>query len=143
LKKYRLNITALQETRWQGKDLMDMKSHTIFYDGKEKGTREFGLAVVVDRIMKRNVLDFKTVDERICILRIKTKFLNLSCINLHDPTEKKDEIEKEGFHQKLEEVYNICPSNDIKILLGELNAKIGREEICQGLIGRQFTFKTK
>jgi len=28
LKEYRLAITALQETRWQGKkDLMDMKSH--------------------------------------------------------------------------------------------------------------------
>jgi hypothetical protein len=29
LKEYRLAITALQETRWQGKDIMDMKSHTI------------------------------------------------------------------------------------------------------------------
>jgi hypothetical protein len=29
LKEYRLAITALQETRWQGKDIMDMKSHTF------------------------------------------------------------------------------------------------------------------
>jgi len=63
LKEDRLAITALQETRWQGKDIMDMKSHTLFYSGKEGRTREFGVAFVVERNMKRNVLDFKAVDE--------------------------------------------------------------------------------
>jgi uridine phosphorylase len=74
LKQYRVNITALQETRWQAKDIMDMESYTLFQSGKKKGTREFGVAFVVDRSKKRNVLDFKAVDETTCILRIKTKF---------------------------------------------------------------------
>jgi hypothetical protein len=34
IKEYRLAITALQQTRWQGKDVMDIKSHTLFYSGK-------------------------------------------------------------------------------------------------------------
>jgi exonuclease III len=93
LKQYKVDITALQETRWQGKDITDMKSHTLFYSGKEEGTREFGVAFIVERNMKRNVLDFKAVDERICVLRIKTKFHNLSFINVHAPTEEKEEIE--------------------------------------------------
>ena len=38
LKEYRLAITALQETRCQGKDLMDMKSHTHLHWERE-GTR--------------------------------------------------------------------------------------------------------
>jgi len=63
IKEHRLAITALQETRWQGKDIMDMKSHTLFYSGKDEGTREFGVAFVVERNMKWNVLDFKAVDE--------------------------------------------------------------------------------
>jgi exonuclease III len=67
LKEYRLAIMALQETRWQGKDIMDMKSHTLFYSGKEEGTREFGVAIVVERNMKWNVLDFKADDERRCV----------------------------------------------------------------------------
>jgi hypothetical protein len=29
LKQYKLDITALQETRWQGKNIMVMKSHTL------------------------------------------------------------------------------------------------------------------
>ena len=78
LKEYRLGITALQETGWQGKDIMDMKSHTLFYSGKEERTREFGVAIIVGRSMKMNVLEFKAIDERITVLRIKTKFQNVS-----------------------------------------------------------------
>jgi hypothetical protein len=115
---------------------MDMKSHTLFYSGKEEGTRELQVAIIVEKSMKRNILDFKAVDERICVLRIKTKFHNTSFINVDAPTEEKEEIEKEAFYQKVEEVCDACPSNDINILLGDLNAKVGREQIYQGLIGR-------
>ena len=63
LKEYKLAIMALQETRWQGKDIMDKKSHTLFCSGKEGGTREFGVAFVVERSMKQGILDFKAVDK--------------------------------------------------------------------------------
>jgi len=79
-----------------------MKSHTLFCSGKEGGNREFGVAFLVERNKKRNVLDFKAVDERMCVLRIKTKFQNLNLINAHDLTEEKGELEKEAFYQKVE-----------------------------------------
>jgi exonuclease III len=136
LKEYRFAIMVLQETRWQGKNIMDMKLHTLFYSRKEEGTTEFGVAFAVERNMKMNVLDFKAVEERICILRIETRFQNVSFINVHAPTEEKEEPEKEAFHQKVEEVFDSCPFKDIKIVLGDWNAKVGREEIYQGLTGK-------
>jgi len=42
---------------------MDMTSHTLFHSGKEEGSREFGVAFVVERNAKQNVLDFKAVSE--------------------------------------------------------------------------------
>ena len=110
LNEYRIAITALQETRWlQGKDIMHMKSHTLCYSDKEKGVRKFGVAFVVERNMERNVLDFKAIDERICVLRIKTKFKNMSLINVHAPTEEKEKSERETFYQKVEETYDVPP----------------------------------
>ena len=97
---------------------MDMKSHTHFYSGKEEGTREFWVTFIVERSMKRKVLYFKAIDERICVLRIKTKFQNVSFVKVHVPTEGKEEVEKEAFYQKVEEVYDSCLSNDIKICWG-------------------------
>jgi hypothetical protein len=58
----------------------------------------------------------------------------LYVFTLHAPTEEKEDIEKEVFYQKVEDVYDSCPSNDIKIVLGDLNTKVGHEEIYQGLI---------
>jgi hypothetical protein len=54
------------------------------------------------------------------------KFHNVSLISVHAPTEEKDEIEKESFYQKAE-VYDSCPSNDIKRLLGDFNTTVGRK----------------
>jgi endonuclease/exonuclease/phosphatase family metal-dependent hydrolase len=36
----------------------------------------------------------------------------------------------------MEEEYGICPSNDTKVLMGDVNAKIGREEVYRRLIRR-------
>ena len=46
---------------------------------------------------------------------------------MHAPTEEKEELEKEAYYQKVEDIYNLRPSNDIKIVLGDWNAKVGRE----------------
>ena len=78
--------------------------------------------------MNRNVLDFKAVDNRICILRIKTIFHNQSCINVHAATEGKGEMEEVTSHQKMKEVYDICLYNNIKVLVGDLNVSIRRQE---------------
>ena len=48
---------------------------------------------MVVRTMNRNVLGFKSVDNRLCILRIRTIFHNQSCINVHAATEGKVEME--------------------------------------------------
>jgi len=63
------------------------------------------------------------------VLRIKTRFQNISLINVHDPTEEKEELEKEAFYQKVEEIYDSHPFDDIKIMLVYWDAKVGREEI--------------
>jgi hypothetical protein len=69
---------------------------THFYSDKEKGSREIGVAFVVERNKERNVLDFKAI----CILRIKGKLRNLSCVKVctgfprrNDERERKTFIE--------------------------------------------------
>jgi hypothetical protein len=59
------------------------------------------VAFVVVRTMNRNVLDFKAVDKRICIVRIIAKFLNQSFITVHAATDEKVEMEEVTCHQKM------------------------------------------
>jgi hypothetical protein len=51
--------------------------------------------------------------------------------------EDKDETEKDEFYSQPERTYDSAPSNDIKMIIGDLNAKLGKEEIYKGTIGKQ------
>jgi hypothetical protein len=57
--------------------------HLILYTGKEIGNREFGVTFVVDKSIKGSFLGFKAIDDRICVLRIKSKFVNIALIHVH------------------------------------------------------------
>ena len=48
---------------------------------------------------------------------------------MHAATQEKEELEKEAFCQKVDSVCDSCPSSVINKVLGEWNAKVGREEI--------------
>lgn len=93
------------------------------------------MAFIVKKAMKASILGFEPVNNRISSLRIRTQFFNIAIINIYAPTEEIDEETKEIFYQELEQAYNRLFSNDIKIIVGDANAKIGKEEIYFGTIG--------
>ncbi|CAG9838058.1 unnamed protein product [Diabrotica balteata] len=59
-----------------------------------------------------------------------------SLINTYATTNDKPEEIKEQFFEDLEQSYRRCPKNDIKILLGDMNARIGRERVFMPTIGK-------
>jgi hypothetical protein len=44
---------------------------------------------------------------------------------------------KDRFHDELEQVFDKFPKYHMKILLGDLNAKVGREDIFKTTIGNE------
>lgn len=64
------------------------------------------------------------------------RFYNISMINVYAPTEDKDDNLKDEFYNKLERVLDALPSNDVKIILGDLNAKVGKQEEFRSIVGR-------
>ena len=84
-------------------------------------------------VIRRNYLI--PINEIICILRVRTKFFNMSLINIYAPIEEKEESIEDQFYAKLEQIYDSSPSNDVKIIIGDMNAQIGKEDVFQGTIG--------
>jgi hypothetical protein len=91
---------------------------------------------LVGKRVKYKIIGFTLVDMRICTLRVKCKFYNISIINVHAPTEVKEDIEKELFYELLERTYDNHPKNDLKIIIRDMNAKVGREKIYRKYVGR-------
>jgi hypothetical protein len=92
---------------------------------------------IIRNEIKKNILSFEPYNERLCKLRIKGKFNNLSIIRLHAPTEEKTNEEKEKFYEDLQTVHNKIPKHDIVKILGDLNTKIGKEDVYQNVAGKR------
>ena len=135
LDSYKMDITAIQEIRWTGEGIIDKKNHTIFYSCDRKH-HIFGTGFVVNKRIKHLVTNFKAKTLRICKIHVRGLFFNYSLICVHAPTEEKDDDEKDNFYEDLDQIYEECPKRDVKIIIGDLNAKIGQEETYGPITGK-------
>ena len=63
------------------------------------------------------------------------RLFNITLICVHAPTETEEEV-KDRFYEELENVYDGAAGHDVKMILGDMNAKIGREKMCKLVIGQ-------
>jgi hypothetical protein len=56
---------------------------------------------------------------------------------VHAPGEEKSDDSKDGFYKKIEQFYKYFPKYHMKILLGDFNAKMGRENFLNPTIGNE------
>jgi hypothetical protein len=63
-------------------------------------------------------------------------------LNVHAPTEDKDDDIKDRFYEEIEQVFDQFPRYHMKILLGYFNAKVGREDIFKPIIGNESPHET-
>jgi hypothetical protein len=59
---------------------------------------------MVKKEIEKNRLGFEPYNERMCKLRIKGKYHNISIICVHAPTEDSDNTEKEQFFEDLQRI---------------------------------------
>jgi hypothetical protein len=135
LSEYNAHIAAVQEVRWIGKGVIHNRNADFYYSCHPT-SHSFGIGFVVSKQLKECVMDFRAINERLGMLRIRGRFFNMSIINCHAPTEEKPEDDKDAFYEDLERLYDSCPRNDIKIVIGDMNAKVGQEDIYKRQIGR-------
>ena len=68
---------------------------------------------------------------------LKGHWLHIIVVNVHAPSEEKSEELKDSFYEDFEEVFDHSPKYYVKILLGDFNAKLGREDIFKPIIGQE------
>ncbi|XP_039442206.1 uncharacterized protein LOC120422734 [Culex pipiens pallens] len=120
------NVVALQEVCLEEEQVLNwpgqLTNSRFFLSG---GTdKKLGSGFIVRDKMQYRVFGFIAFSERMCELRIRGRFFNYSIINVHCLHEEKTDDEKETFYATLEDVHDGCPRQDVKIIIGDLNARL-------------------
>jgi hypothetical protein len=120
--------------RWPGNGSIKHKETTIFYSECGDERHEFGVGFMINDRLLQNINKFEAINERICFIRLKISGQNIIIINCHASTEDKS---RDAFYEELERTYDSFPRRAIKIIIGDMNAKIGRENVFSPTIDKE------
>jgi exonuclease III len=142
LRKYKIAIVAIQETRWNKltPQALTRNGYNI-YTSSLANNHEFGTAFLVDSKFNHMVINFTPINERLCVIRIKADFSTtlLSTYMHQQMTQKRrPRINFINSWSGLTQPAQVMT----KLVMGVANAKVGRETLNQPTIGKHSLYES-
>ena len=148
--RYRISIAGVSETKWFGNDIYSVDGFTVLHSGRAEPGRgqpvERGecVAIILDKVAAKAWSDggseWKPISSRVIKVRLRiagrwarknTKksesvaFKHLTVICAYAPTYHSAEEQKESFFSELQEAIDSTSENDVLIIAGDFNARVG------------------
>lgn len=133
--KFDINIIAVQEIRWRGDGENRKKDFSLYYSGNQQKSGQAGTGFFVNKKIISRVIGFEPVTDRLCKLRLRGRFRNITLVTAYAPIENAEETQKETFYDELSTLLDRIPTYDLTIVLGDFNAKIGKEDFVKEVGG--------
>ena len=142
LQRYGVDIAALSETRLSGEGSITEVGggYTFFWKGYPEGEpRQHGVGLAIRTELMDKIIETPTcISERLMTLRVPlVKGQHATILSCYAPTLNSEEEQKDYFYEQLHETLSKINTNDKIILLGDFNARVGRDaDVWEGVIGR-------
>ena len=121
-KRMNINVMGVAEMRWKDQGQITNNGYKVLWSGGQK--LEYGVGFVRDPLASKAFKGYLTVSDRIILLKIKDPQHDLNIIQVYAPTEAAQNEEMNEFYSKLEETRRKCKTNEILVLMGDLDAKV-------------------
>ena len=131
LVRYKLDVVGVQEVRWDKGGTVGAGDYDFFY-GKGNENHQPGMGTVVSAVKRVEFLC-----DRVSHIVLRGCWCNIIVVNVHATSEEKSEESKDRFYEELEQVFDHFTKYHTKILLGDFNAKVGRQNIFKPTIGQE------
>lgn len=88
------------------------------------------------RGQRDSMLGWNPINNRLCTIRLKGKFRNISLISAYAPTEDHPDEEKDNFHDILARECGTLLKYDAVVLLGDFKVTIRKEGFARQVAGK-------
>ncbi len=132
---YKCVVTALQETRVPEGVMRIGDNFTLFNSNVTTSRWSSGVGFAIANNVLSSVVKWVPVNDRLCLIVLRAKPVNICIINCHAPTEEAEEEDKNSFYSDLERLYGNQSGSSVRLVIGDLNAKIGQEAEFRPTIG--------
>ena len=123
MKRLNIDIMGVCEVRWTGAGKLQSDDVTFIYSCGEK--HQYGVGVFLDKECAQSLCGFWCISERIMMIRLRGRPLDITVIQCYAPTAECSEEEIEKFYQQLDQAVRQCKSQDVRLVMEDLNAKVG------------------
>jgi exonuclease III len=135
--KYKLDLVREQEVRWDGVGTELAGQYTFFY-GKGNQNHELGTDFpCIRKSCQQLIKKVEFVSDRMSYIILRACWCDIIVLSVHAPTEDTIDDMKDRFYEELEQVFHEFRKHPMKIVLGDFNAKVGREDIFKSTVGNE------
>ena len=133
MKKYDLGILGISETKWKGSGAKDIGDTYTIHSGVNKGRARAVVAVVLSEQMRRS---WKCISEQIVVVKLKVSRECYTLVQVYAPIDDSMSEAKDKFNAELQRVVEEVGRIEILIVIGEVNARVGRNtKVCGSVLG--------
>ena len=132
MRRNRLTILGISETRWtQAGQRRLISGELLLYSGheEEEAIHTQGVGLMLAKQAQGALIGWEAHGPRIITasFRTKKKNIKLNIVQCYAPTNDSEEEDKDQFYLRIQKILGTFPTNDVTILMGDLNAKIGSD----------------
>ena len=129
MKEHDIDVACVQETWSSASTSYDADGgHRVMLSSQTgQDTGHTGVGFIVSPLAKKNVIKFIPVSGRTCSLTLKCRQGNLNLLGVYAPHNHRPEADKLAFYDELDSHWQRLPSFGLRLILGDLNARIGKQ----------------
>ncbi|VDP49216.1 unnamed protein product [Schistosoma margrebowiei] len=130
MRRYNLAVLGIRETYWTQAEQQRLDTEEmLLYSGYEEENAPHiqGVALMLSEVARNALVGWECQGSRIikASFRTKKEGITMNIIQCYAPTNDSNDDIKDQFYGRLQSVVEKCPRNDLTILMGDLNAKVG------------------